>query len=77
MALCGVMGVFSAALWFDFRRFYTIDYSCIGLCRSGRSVAFLGLSMMRLCGSAVAVVLSVAFKDVLSRSAMFGGLVYL
>lgn len=52
-------------------------YSCIGLCRSGRSVAFLGLSMMRLCGSAVAVVLSVAFKDVLSRFIALCGLVYL
>ena len=58
MALCGVMEVFSVALWFDFRRFYTMDYSCIGLCRSWRSVACCSSSAVlpvfgssALCGS--------------------------
>ena len=44
MALCGVLGVFSMALWFDFRLFYTMGYTCIGLLRSGRSVACCGSS---------------------------------
>lgn len=32
------------ALWFDFRRLSAIGYTCIGLCRSGRSVACCGSS---------------------------------
>ena len=58
MALCDVLGVFSVALWFDCSLFSVVRYTCIGLCRSGRSVACCGSSAVlpvfgssALCGS--------------------------
>lgn len=40
------LGVFSVALWFDCSLFSVVRYTCIGLWRSGRSVACCGASVL-------------------------------